>query len=283
MSGNAWKIIGLIFFWVFSPFMVLAIGLKARDKKLTIEGAIYSGLFLLSGATAGVSSIAVFVALVRVIQLRNHWLSRPPTHQVTSHHFVQPPAQINVTNYYSPPPPQPPVPHMSGGSVTVPMSVPPPPPPAAGGLPMRAANDLSSALSWVSSTAKQNKHRLPSNAYVTVLEICQTLDATIDAENRAPSGDAGFDYELNAMVREYLPSVLKGYLSVPLSMAETPQPNGRTPSQELLEQLDLLSGQADALHTSRNGQASAELSSMGNFLRERFGHRSSEGFDFGIE
>lgn len=144
-------------------------------------------------------------------------------------------------------------------------------------------NDLSSALAWVSSTAKQNKHRMPSEAYVSLLETCQTLDAIVDAEARQPSSDARLEFELEAMVREYLPSLLRGYLAVPTNMTATRQPNGRTPSEEFVEQIDLLSGQADALHSSRFGQTSADLTSMGNFLRERFGHRQRNGFDFGIE
>lgn len=287
MSGNAWKIVGLVFFWVFSPFIVLAIGLGARDRKLTIEGLIYSALFLLSGATAGLSSLAVIVALVRVIQLRGHWLKRPAK-EVTAN-YVNPPQQIHVTNYYSapPPPPAPPMPparvqHMAA-AVPAPMPVPPTSPRNPVDPSMQTMSDLSSALSWVSSTAKQNKHRLPDGAYVTILEMAHTLDAIVDAEARQRSNDAGFEYELNALVREYLPGVLKGYLAVPANMVNTPQSNGRTPTQELQEQLDLLSGQADALHATRHGQASAELSSMGNFLRERFGHRRSDGFDFGVK
>jgi predicted phage gp36 major capsid-like protein len=61
------------------------------------------------------------------------------------------------------------------------------------------------------------------------------------------------------------------------------QPNGKTPNDELAEQLQLLSRQADALHSSRHSQTSAELTSTGNFLRERFGHHHQGAFDFGIE
>lgn len=144
-------------------------------------------------------------------------------------------------------------------------------------------DDLASSLGWVTSHAKQNKHRLPSADYVTVLETCHTLDAVIDAQRAHPVGDARFEYELDAIIRQYLPTVLQSYLAVPASMVDTPQPNGRTPGQELTEQLGLLSGQADALHSSRHRQTSSDLTSNGNFLREKFGHQQPGGFDFGID
>ncbi len=144
-------------------------------------------------------------------------------------------------------------------------------------------SDLSPDLVWIASHAKQNKHRLPSGAYVTILETSQTLDAVIDAEIRQPSKDARFEYELSAIIREYLPAVLRGYLAIPPAMVENRQPNGKTANEEFDEQLQLLSRQADTLHSSRHRQTSAELTSTGNFLRERFGHHQKGEFDFGIE
>ena len=109
-------------------------------------------------------------------------------------------------------------------------------PPAATSF-ARPADDLSTSLTWVSSLAKQNKHRLPADTYVTILETCQMLDSVIDTESRQPSADAGFEYELEAVVSEYLPAVLQGYLAIPPSMVENRQPNGKTPNEELVEQL----------------------------------------------
>ena len=145
------------------------------------------------------------------------------------------------------------------------------------------SEDLSTALAWVGSQAKQNKHRLPADTYVTILETCQMLDSVIDAESRQPSADARFEYELEAVVREYLPAVLQGFLAIPPSMVDNRQPNGRTPNEELVEQLRLLLGQAETLHSTRHSQTSADLTTTGNFLRERFGHHQQGGFDFGIK
>lgn len=143
--------------------------------------------------------------------------------------------------------------------------------------------DLSGSLDWVSATAKRNKQRLPSEAYISVLEISQELSALLDAESKDPSGDAEFEYELEALAGQYLPAVLKGYIAIPPALVEQVQPNGKTPNAELVEQLELLAGQTSALYSSRYSHTTAELTTTGNFLRERYGHRKSDAFDFGVE
>lgn len=101
-------------------------------------------------------------------------------------------------------------------------------------------------------------------------------------ERERPSGDAAFEYELDAMAADYLPTVLKNYLAIPELLVDERQPNGRTPAEEFNEQLQLLNSQAEALHKHRHGNSSAKLTSTGNFLRERFSHRAEKKFDFGI-
>ncbi|MCM3659410.1 hypothetical protein M3148_00140 [Georgenia satyanarayanai] len=77
--------------------------------------------------------------------------------------------------------------------------------------------------------------------------------------------------------------VLRGYLAIPPNMVETGQPNGRTPNEELAEQLQLLAGQAEALHASRQSRVPAQLTTTGNFLREKYGNLHREAFDFGVK
>lgn len=276
-AGNVVKVVAALIFSLFVAFYVLLIGVAAKNKKVILEGLAYAVLFAI--AMAGSDSMAVLglgvmaVAAVRTFMLRDLWLparGAEVRYVESAQHFAQPQVTAQQQPTYVQPAPQ--QPYIQ--------SVPPQPAhvPAA-----RATDGLTASLAWVSATAKENKHRFPADTYVTILETCQTLDAVIEAESRQPSGDAAFEYELGVLVKEYLPAVLKGYLAVPAGMVNDRQPNGKTPNEELAEQLELLSGQADALHANRYGQTSAELSSMGNFLRERFGHRQREGFDFGIE
>jgi hypothetical protein len=259
--GNIVKLGLAALFFIFVSFYVLIIGVGAKNKRVIAEGAIYAAMFSLAMILTWADAFAALLVLlsmgasaVRCYMLRDLWLpKRNRAHQQFS--TVQPTPQIQppAQQFQAPPPVAPP------------------------------QDDLSPDLAWVSSHAKQNKHRLPPESYVTILETCQTLDAVIDAERGQPTADARFEYELTAMVREYLPSVLRGYLAIPPTMAYDKQPNGKTPNEELFEQLHLLSAQADALHASRHSHTSAELTTTGNFLRQRFGHHQRGGFDFGID
>ena len=89
-----------------------------------------------------------------------------------------------------------------------------------------------------------NRRRLPGDTHRTVLQTCQVLDAVIAAEEREPIADPRFEYELDAMARQYLPSVLRNYLAIAPSRVHERQPNGRTPDEELTEQLRILSARA---------------------------------------
>lgn len=265
--GNIVKLALAALFSIFIAFYVLIIGVTAKNKRVIGEGTIYAALFSLGIVLTSADALAGLLILlsmgasaVRSFMLRDLWLPRRN----------RAPRQFDTVQPY-------PVMQPAAPEVYAPASAVPAAPTAP------ATEDLSPALAWVSSHAKQNKRRLPAESYVTVLETCQTLDAVLDAERRQPTADARFEYELAAIVNEYLPSVLQGYLAVPPAMTDDKQPNGRTPNEELAEQLQLLSGQAEALHSSRHGYTSAELTTTGNFLRERFGHHQRDGFDFGIE
>ena len=257
--GNILRVVLAFVFWIFVAFYVLVIGMGAKNKKVMLEGGLYAALFIaavsISGASGAFAGFAVMgLSAVRSYMLRDLWLPRR----------VRKSQRGNTVQEHAPTPP------------------PAQPYPAATSLP-GSSDDLSTALTWVSSQAKQNKHRLPADTYVTILETCQMLDSVIDAERRHPSADARFEYELDAVVRQYLPAVLQGFLAIPPSMVENRQPNGRTPNEELVEQTRLLLGQAETLHSTRHSQTSADLTTTGNFLRERFGHHQPGGFDFGIK
>jgi hypothetical protein len=268
-AGNLFRVFLAFLFGLFVAFYVLVIGLGAKNKKVILEGLLYAAVFIaavsFSGASGAFAGFAVMgLSAVRSYMLRDLWLPRR----------VRKSLRGDTVQAQSP---------------TLPLSQPypypyptPAPAPAATSL-AGPSDDLSIALAWVSSQAKQNKHRLPADTYVTILETCQMLDSVIDAENRQPSADARFEYELKAVVTEYLPAVLQGFLAIPPSMVDNRQPNGRTPNEELVEQLRLLLGQAETLHSTRHSQTSADLTTTGNFLRERFGHHQPGGFDFGIK
>ncbi|WP_073706776.1 hypothetical protein [Glutamicibacter sp. 0426] len=259
--GNIVKIGLVVLLFPLVAFLVLLIGLGAKNKKVILEGSIYAVVFFIAlslpgdiSAFAGLGSMAF--AAVRSYMLRDLWLpKRSQKAQVEKPHH-----SFEMTL----------VSEAGKGHAIAPST-------------SESPETLSSALKVVSSRAKQNKDRLPADTYVTILETCQLLDSIIDAENLDPSSDVRFQYELRAVVREYLPAVLQGYLAIPLSMVDDRQPNGKTPNEELMEQLQLLEAQAETLYATRHRQSSVDLTTTGNFLRERFGHHLQDGFDFGIK
>ena len=305
---NIAKAVTAFFFWPFVAYYVLVIGLVAKKKKVISEGASYAIAFtamvafsggFLGGFTAFVGVGAMVASAVRSYQLRDLWLPLPNS-SLRQGRIAHPPPYSQLGSrpyqdfstqqtYTMPPPrvpqpaplrqPQPAPPPFKASATPPPSAAPPPAEPVKSGL----SDDLPGSLEWVSSAAKRNKHRLPSEAYVSILETTQELGFLIDTEKKSPSHDAEFEYELEAMVNQYLPAVLKGYLAIPPTMVEQVQPNGKTPNVELVEQLELLSGQTGALYASRYSDTAAELSTTGNFLRERFGHHKKDAFDFGIE
>ncbi|MCQ1988214.1 hypothetical protein [Arthrobacter sp. zg-Y844] len=247
--GNIFKVTVALLFFPFMPLLVLMIGVRRSNWKVILEGGLYVALVLAAVALPGTAaqfilSFFVVLGLIAVAGMRSYMLRDLWLHPRTRGPQVMTQSQ-----------------------------------PGAGTTP---PEDLSSALAWSAALAKRNRSRLPSEAYASILETCQTLDAVIDAETRQPLGDPQFEYELSATVRDYLPSVLQNYVAIPPKMLETKQASGRTPNEELAEQLQLLAGQAETLHSSRHRRTSAELTNTGNFLRERFGHRQG-GFDFGIK
>lgn len=256
--GNIFKVAVALFFFPFLPLLVLMIGVRRRNIKVILEGALYVGLVLAAVATADTTSflLTTFVVLgmiavsgIRSYNLRDLWLHR----------------RVRAWQ--------------RNGMAPFPAAEQPADTPAGAAS---STLGLSQALKWSSSVAKQNRNRLPAEAYASILETCRTLDSVIEAETRQPSGDPQFEYELSATVRDYLPSVLRSYLAIPANMLDSKQASGRTPNQELVEQLGLLSGQANTLHASRHRRSSADLTTSGNFLRDRFGYRQG-GYDFGIK
>lgn len=260
--SNLVKIGLAVLFFPFVALLVLLIGISAKKKKVIIEGTVYAVIFFVAFSlpTSDASSFAgvgsMFFSAVRSYMLRDLWLPAKERKSQVAY-------QTNAPSMAVPSLPQEPLATVSSfGPVT---------------------KSLSSAVSAVSAQAKLNKHRLPGDTYVTILETCQLLDSVVDAEAQNPSSDARFEYELSALTKEYLPAVLQGYLAIPPSLVQEQQSNRKTPNEELSEQLRLLHSQAEKLHAVRHRQSSDDLTTTGNFLRERFGHHLQDGFDFGIK
>ncbi|RHA38808.1 hypothetical protein [Cellulomonas rhizosphaerae] len=244
--GNVVKVTAVVVFLPLLAYLVLVIGAVRKDLRTALEGLLYAGAFSIAvfvldfwGPPALLALTAMGASGVRSWHLRDLWLparrrwwKREPAQTST----VVDPARAQRT------------------------------------IAAEGSEHLPSAVAWVRRHADVNRRRLPGDTHRTVVQTCQVLDAVIAAEEREPTGDPRFEYELDAMARQYLPAVLRKYLAIAPSRVHERQPNGRTPDQELMEQLRILAGQSDALYASHHRRVAAELSTSGNFFREKYGH-----------
>jgi hypothetical protein len=253
--GNVVKVTAVVALWPLLAYLVLVIGAVRKRLGTALEGALYAGAFSTAvvlpdfwGPPAVLALAAMGASGIRSWHLRDLWL---PARRRWWKRETATSTAVEATS--------------SQHTVAV-----------------EGSEHLPSAVAWVRSCADQNGHRLPGDTHRTVLHTCQVLDAVIAAEQREPTADPRFEYELDAMARRYLPAVLRNYLAISPSKVHERQPNGRTPDEELTEQLRILSGQADALYASRHRRLTAEMSTTGNFLREKYGLREPEAFDFRV-
>ena len=244
--GNVAKVTAVVVFLPLHAYLVLVIGAVRKDLRTSLEGLLYAGAFSTAvfvldpwGPPALLALTAMGASGVRSWHLRDLWLParRPWWKRGPAAAFTVIEAVRTRT------------------------------------IPATGSEHLPSAVARVRRQADRNRHRLPGDAHRTVLHICQVLDGVIAAEQREPTADPRFEYELDAVAREYLPAVLRNYLAIAPSRLQERQPDGRTPDEELTEQLRILAGQADALDASRHRRLTAELSTTGNFLRDKYGHR----------
>ena len=244
--GNVVKVAAVLVFLPLLAYLVLVIGAVRKDLRTALEGLLYAGAFSVAvfvlhswGPPVLLALAAMGASGVRSWHLRDLWLP------ARRRWWKPDPAKTSIV--------------VDPGS-------------AERTIAAEGSEQLLSAVTWVRTHADVNRRRLPGDTHRTLLQTCQVLEAVIVAEEREPTGDARFEYELEAMVREYLPAVLRNYLAIAPSRVHERQPNGRTPDEELTEQLRILSGQSDALYASHHRRVAAEMSTTGNFLREKYGH-----------
>lgn len=254
--GNVVKVGAVVVFLPLLAYLVLVIGGVKKRARVILEGLLYAGAFSTAVFVLDFWGWPILLALaamglsgVRSWHLRDLWL--PARRRWWKRDSAQPEPSRELAEAAA----------------------------AGGTAPVEGSAHLPSAVAWVRAHANRNRGRLPAGAHVLVLQICQVLDAVVAAEQLDPSDDPRFEYELDALARQYLPKVLRSYLAIAPNRVDERQANGRTANEELTEQLRLLSGQAEALYAGRHRRLTAELSTTGNFLRDKFGHRQPNALD----
>jgi hypothetical protein len=115
--------------------------------------------------------------------------------------------------------------------------------------------------------------RLPVGVVPQVRAIEDALVELLDALAARPTtaGSAQERYALEATITDYLPTSLEAYLALPPGFAaDHRSPAGRTPGEELLDQLVLLEGAVRDLALAVHSGDAERLATQGRFLQTKF-------------
>ncbi|HEY8695807.1 MAG TPA: hypothetical protein VIR57_24045 [Chloroflexota bacterium] len=111
---------------------------------------------------------------------------------------------------------------------------------------------------------------LPLDVQVKVEQIRRKVEVLLQQRDRFPFGSEDL-YIVRATRDDYLPRTLDAYLAVPPARRERSMPSGKTPVQELKEQLTLLDTKLDEVVEDLQRQNVDRLLANRHFLEHRFG------------
>ena len=115
----------------------------------------------------------------------------------------------------------------------------------------------------------QNAGRLPGVAVVHARRVTDVLQAIIDTSEVRPLEIHAL-LSLKGMLNDYLPTTLRSFLAVDERLLDTQRLGGQSPTQRLLEQLDILHASAERVLVAVRSQDADALVTQGNFLRAKF-------------
>lgn len=114
-----------------------------------------------------------------------------------------------------------------------------------------------------------NAGRLPPEAVVIARRVLDVVREVIESASERDL-DIRAVVSIRGLLEDYLPTTLRAYLAIDPEVVDVVRPSGRTPSQSLIEQLEVLwSSAMDLLEASRAHDADALLS-QGSFLQTKF-------------
>ncbi len=114
---------------------------------------------------------------------------------------------------------------------------------------------------------------LPLDVQVKVEQIRRKSQVLERERWRFPMGSEDA-YIIRATAEDYLPRTLEAYMAVPATGREKVMPNGRTPLQELKEQLHLLDTKLDEIAEDLQRKNFDRLLVNRQFLEARFGRKA---------
>ena len=149
----------------------------------------------------------------------------------------------------------------------------PAPAPSAPATPEQEVAALRAALRALVQRVNRAADRLPEGVVPQVRAIEDALRELLDhvAATAGSATSAQERYTLAATVQDYLPTSVDAFLALPPDFAATHRTaTGRTPGEELLEQLVLLDAAVRDLALAVYSGDADRLSTQGRFLDSRF-------------
>ncbi len=120
-----------------------------------------------------------------------------------------------------------------------------------------------------------NLNRLPPDVEKQVDRIRRKAAVLGQHQDRFPIGSKDL-YTVQHTASDYLPATVNAYLEVPTWSVGTPTADGRTPTQILNSQLDLLETKLDEIAESVRKQRVDNLLANERFLEQNFGRPEPE-------
>lgn len=120
-----------------------------------------------------------------------------------------------------------------------------------------------------SAEINQNAGHLPVEAVVVARRVLDAVREVIDT-NAERELDMHAIVALRGILSDYLPTTLRTYLAIDPAIVHTQRPSGRTPAQEVVEQLETLWESATDLQDAVRSRDADALQSQGSFLSTKF-------------
>jgi hypothetical protein len=122
----------------------------------------------------------------------------------------------------------------------------------------------------LASTQRKIAGRVTNDISVKVDRITRRIGDTLDRAD-ALGGGSYAQFVLAKCATDYLPDTLDAYLRLPRAYADHHEfADGRTPRVLLIEQLDVLQREMDAIAAAANGAQAEQLIVNGRFLFDKF-------------
>lgn len=128
---------------------------------------------------------------------------------------------------------------------------------------------LDRSVALVVGLVNASAGQLPPVAVVTARRVTDLLSEIVRTSDVRPL-DVYAAISVRATATDYLPTTIRGFLTVDPSLADVPQASGITPAQSLLAQLAVLEESTAQVLEATQRQNVDSLMTQGSFLRTKF-------------